>query len=520
MSTFELIVLHPEPAARDRLRRRLEGDNRRVRTAGNLASAVQPPRPANPRLLVSARDLPDEDALGAWECLRTESVPLDMILLAPVPERAVDFEAWERGVLDILRDPIDMERLVEVVDAVEERSRRGEPDWREGATPDPVDQLVGASRVMQELRHEVALLSRGGGGVVVEGETGVGKGLVARVMHLASVGADRPFVTVDCGAVPDTLIESELFGHRRGAFTGAVANRAGAFARASGGTLFLDEIANASPRLQQSLLRVLEDREFTPVGGKESIVTDVRVIVASNEPLVRMVEEERFRADLYYRLGDSVVRVPPLRERLDDIPDLVPVLLRQIWARMADGPALPHEAFATGPALETLGARDWLGNVRELRMVLSGSLARAPGRVISSKILFFPATPRSVRGGGTKPPVEDLDLARKPFGRTSAGPSHGPGDLIHLNGSMPSYAETERRYIQALLNQTAGNVSEAARIAEVPRTTFLGRMSRLGLRSVSTSAHPTTLSRAPPDPSGGIADTPCTIPERSFEEST
>ncbi len=278
--------------------------------------------------------------------------------------------------------------------------------------------------------------------VLLTGETGTGKDVLARSVHAASPRANAPFEVVDCGAVTHTLIESELFGHERGAFTGAIAARAGAFERAHGGTLFLDEVGELPLELQPKLLRVLEAKEFRRVGGNKTLTTDVRVVAATTRDLPREVERGKFREDLYFRLAVVPIQVPPLRSRPEDIP----VLARKILDATGEGASLrlPDDT------LVALRAHDWPGNVREMRNVLERAayLARAQGD-------------------------EELRLVGLPMPRKSASPAADPYQF----DATQSYRDTrakfdatfEKKYVTWLLGRHAGNVSAAAREAQMDR---------------------------------------------------
>jgi len=286
--------------------------------------------------------------------------------------------------------------------------------------------------------------------VLLEGETGTGKDVLARAICSQSERAQGPFVVVDCGAVSYSLIESELFGHERGAFTGAIAARTGAFELADGGTVFLDEIGDLPLDVQPKLLRVLETREFRRVGGNRTIKTDVRVVAATKRHLLREVQAGKFREDLYFRLAVVPVTVPPLRSRRDDIPMLVEHILK------VGGGGLS----VTEDTMQTLVAHDWPGNVRELRNVLERAvyLARATGQ-------------------------DELRLVSLPV---SGG---GAGDVFHFEPGQ-SYRETrakydadfERRYVKWLLGRHAGNVSAAAREAKMDRKHLHDMAKKHGLR--------------------------------------
>ncbi|HUQ05284.1 MAG TPA: sigma 54-interacting transcriptional regulator [Kofleriaceae bacterium] len=318
-------------------------------------------------------------------------------------------------------------------------------------------ELVGESLAMREV---FAVLERVAGAdvtVLVEGETGTGKELVARALHDASARRPKPFVAVDCGALPEALLDSELFGHVKGAFTGAAAPRAGLFARADGGTLFLDELGRIPPSVQARLLRVLEERVVRPLGADRERPVDVRVVAASRDDLDAEVAAGRFRADLLYRLGVVRVRLPPLRARREDLPGLVAELLRR---RGLDAGAGGAGARPSGAGMDRLHAHGWPGNVRELRNVIDRAVALAPGA-------------RS---------FADLTI------RLESATAVPADELLSVRADLP-YAEArevvihtfERRYLADLLARTGGNITAAARDAHVDRKHFRTLARRHGL---------------------------------------
>jgi transcriptional regulator with GAF, ATPase, and Fis domain len=296
---------------------------------------------------------------------------------------------------------------------------------------------------MVEVFKQIALAADAQSPVLIVGETGTGKELVARAIHGVR-GASRPFEALNCAVVPETLLASELFGHVRGAFTGAVADKKGLFELASGGTIFLDEIGETTPALQVSLLRVLQEGELRPVGGSHTIHVSTRVLAATNRDLDLEVVERRFRQDLYYRLSTFVIRVPPLRERRDDIPLLVAALLRNACRRAGKDVSLGLEAVAA------LQAHSWPGNVRELENTVERLVISARARQLhEGDVLDLLRRPQSPRGG---PALEDL----------------------------PTLEQMERRHIKRVLDVTKGNRTRAARILGIDRRTLYRKAARYG----------------------------------------
>jgi DNA-binding NtrC family response regulator len=319
---------------------------------------------------------------------------------------------------------------------------------------DPSRELIGESRLMRKLRHEIRAVAPLRATVLLTGETGTGKGAAAHALHARSRQAHGPFVHVDCAALSPTLIESELFGHERGAFTGALDRRVGRFELAAEGTVFLDEIGELDERQQAKLLRVLHDREYERIGGVATLPMTARVIAATSRGLLQEVREKRFRADLYFRLNVVQLRLPPLRERRGDVALLVRALLPRLAASLGVAPC-----ELDGAVLARLASRSWPGNVRELMNVRERLLIRGPGRRLG---------------------LADLEgiFDCEPW------PLPDPGRALLLGfadrdaGIRPAPAP-ER--IAAVLRANGGNIARAARELGMPRTTLRRRLRRLGL---------------------------------------
>jgi DNA-binding NtrC family response regulator len=315
------------------------------------------------------------------------------------------------------------------------------------------DQVVGASDALRQVLDLVERVADTDSTVLITGESGTGKELVARAVHFNSGRAERMFVTVNCGAIPEELLESELFGHVRGAFTNAVAAREGRFALAHGGTIFLDEIGDMSPTLQVKLLRVLQDRTFEPVGSSQTQRVDVRVIAATNQDLVVAIKERRFREDLFYRLNVIPVETPPLRARKEDIPLLVQHFLKKVQEERRV-PACSIES----DALARLCAHDWPGNVRELENTIERLVVLKGGGAIG--VADLPAAMReaTLRAGTAAP-----DL---------------PADGLPLTATVDRF---EAQLIAQALQQTDWNKNQAARLLRMNRTTLLEKIKKHGL---------------------------------------
>ena len=354
-------------------------------------------------------------------------------------------EAVRAGAFDYISKPFDIAEIKRIVDrAIEQRARRaGLP--AEMPTSSPLGSFIGRTAPMLDVYKQIAHGADSSVPVLIVGESGVGKELVARAIHDHGGCAREPFVAINCGAIADTLLESELFGHQRGAFTGAVADHKGVFEQAGKGTVLLDEIGDTTPALQVRLLRVLEAGEVRPVGANRSLKVAARVIAATNVPLEQAVAESRFREDLYYRLSVIVIRVPPLRERRADIPLLIGSFLEEAGARAGKRKALSAEA------LEALMRHAWPGNVRELRNTIERLVVSSRGSVIEASDL--PDTVLTVR-----PRPEEPSFA-----------------------NLTTLEDLERRYLLHVLDAANGNRTRAAEILGIDRRTLYRMAERFGI---------------------------------------
>jgi two-component system nitrogen regulation response regulator NtrX len=357
-------------------------------------------------------------------------------------------KATKLGAYDFLEKPLSIERVLLVAkNALDHRRLRLENEQlRESTSGEP--HIVGDSVPMKALRQQLALMAGTNGRVLIYGESGTGKELVAHALHALSPRAQKPFVEVNCAAIPEALIESELFGHMKGSFTPSHERKVGKFQKADGGTLFLDEVGDMSLRTQSKVLRVLEDQRFEPVGAQESVQVDVRVVAATNKNLEDEIERGNFREALFYRLNVIPFHVPPLRERKEDIPALAAFFLEE-FAR-AYG-RKPKEL--TPQALAVLEDHHWPGNIRELRNLIERIVILNPQSRIDARHIPLP-------------------LSRKT-----------PGDkTLQRYGSLHDVREAaEREYIQKKLEECAGNVSRAAEVLGLERSNLYRKMRTLGI---------------------------------------
>jgi len=375
-----------------------------------------------------------------------------LILTAPEASLELTVGARRAGAVVLLPEPLDGTALAE------ELSRLAASGDSVPLPPPPeesdVPGLLGSSAAMADVFQSLARVSETDATVLITGESGTGKELAARAVHWASPRAGGPFVAVNCAAIPEHLLESELFGHERGAFTGAVATKIGRFERAGSGTLFLDEIGDMSLVLQAKILRVLEEREIERLGGDRVIPVDVRIVAATNRNLSHQIEEGAFREDLYFRLAVVELTLPPLRERTEDIDTLA----LHFAAQYSERYGRPVNAIAVG-ALSRLRSHPWPGNVRELRNVMDRAVLLARGARIRS---------------------EDLQLGDV----APRGSSQG-GDATAGYGPTLSMADVEARHIRRVLEYTDGRMGDAARILGVHRNTLTRKVREYELEDVS-----------------------------------
>ena len=378
--TTRILVVDDDDEIRAALAEALADDNAEVRTAESAETALASFSDGAPDIVLSDIRMPGLDGIALLRTLKERAPTVDVILMTAYDDMPTVVAAMREGAADFLSKPLGLHELRRVLARVTEDRRtreRARLKVEEEAAPYRLDQLVGRDPQMIEVYKLVGQLAANRASVLIRGETGTGKELIARAIHYNSPDADEPFMPINCTAIPRELLESELFGHVRGAFTGAVADRRGRFALAGRGTIFLDEIGDTPPEFQAKLLRVLEDGECYPVGAEKVERTEARVIAATHRDLEGRIVSGQFRQDLYYRLRVVEITVPPLRDRLDDLPTLAEHLVRRTAEDLHRTPPLISKE-----AMNTLLRHDWPGNVRELENALTRALVLATGDVI------------------------------------------------------------------------------------------------------------------------------------------
>jgi DNA-binding NtrC family response regulator len=472
-----LLVIDDDAAILHAFRRVFRGSKVTLLTAATAEEGLELVARQQPDVVLLDVYLPDQSGLEAFRHIQQMDARIPVIFITGHGTTDTAIEAMKMGAYEYLLKPLDPEHLLDLVSRAFEVSRlmrvpalTEEPDSPEPRA-DSADVLVGRCPEMQAVYKAIGRVAPQDLTVLILGESGTGKELVARAIYHHSRRSHKPFLAVNCAAIPETLLESELFGHEKGAFTGADRKRIGKFEQCSGGTLFLDEIGDMTPLTQAKILRVLQEQRFERVGGNEPVQTDVRLIAATNCNLEQMVADGKFRKDLYYRLKGFTIQLPPLRERGEDLPLLVDYFLKRLGGEL--GKAVRTVAPET---LDVLRRHSWPGNVRELQGVLKQALVQATGPVVLPD--FLPPL------GGS------LATAPEPAAR-EVGP-----DLGHFieerfqAGSQDLYAESlavmERQLLTFILRQTDGNLSRAAAVLGISRACLRGKIHSLGIKMERT----------------------------------
>jgi DNA-binding NtrC family response regulator len=389
--------------------------------------------------------MPEMDCIAVTQALKARQPDLQVIVMTAFGSVETAVEAIRHGAFDYVSKPMNLDEIKSTVRRALAERQIVDTSFDAGAPITDTSVVVGRSPAMVEVYRTVARVAASRSTVLIEGESGTGKELIAAALHRHSDRAGGRLVAVDCGSLTDSLLESELFGYVRGAFTGAVGEKKGLFEEANGGTIFLDEIGDIGASMQAKLLRVLQEYEIKRVGGQEWIRVDVRVVAATNRNLQQLVERGTFREDLFYRLKVVTITLPPLRDRREDIPLLAEYFVRRYAAR--SGKAIAH---LTPEAMALLTEHPWPGNIRELEHCIERAVALASGQVLTPEDLA-PELKASV----------DATLFR----------------------GAPTLEEVKRRYLAHVLQETGGNISRAAGILGVERRSLQRMLRRYGLRT-------------------------------------
>lgn len=446
-----LLIVDDEKGIRDALAQVFEYEGQEVRVAEDGPDALLAANAFQPDLVFLDVKMPGMDGLEVLARLGDESPGSLVIMISGHGTIDTALEATRRGAYDFLEKPLDTDRLLVTFRRALELKGLTESMVELRSQVESRYEIVGNSLPIRRVLERVEKVAATDARILISGENGTGKELVARAIHRLSSRSDSVFIEVNCAAIPSELIESELFGHLRGSFTGAFADRVGKFEQANGGTLFLDEIGDMSRDAQAKVLRVLEQGVLTRIGGSEAVEVDVRVLSATNKNLEQEIEDGGFRKDLFYRLNVVPIRVPSLRERQEDIPMLVTHFSEGMVAREGSAPRVFSDA-----AMERLKTLTWPGNVRELRNTVERLLILCDGSEITS---------------------DDVDSFT-----ISRARSVDPGrELLALDNFSAFKEEAERAYIVGKLRVNDWNVAETARRIEMPRSNLYKKIERYGL---------------------------------------
>ena len=448
--SHRILIVDDEVGIRQALKQVLEFEHLLVKVAASGGEAITVYPDFRPHLVFLDVKMAGLDGLETLSRLRSLDPKAQVVMISGHATIATAVEATQRGAIDYLEKPLDTDRLLVTVRNALAHAELMDENTRLREATEHRFTMVGNSPALQRVRELIAKVGPTSARVLITGENGTGKELVARALHDASPRRDRPFIEVNCAAIPSELIESELFGHMKGSFTGAFADRAGKFEQADGGTLFLDEVGDMSLSAQAKLLRVLQEGVVTRIGGSKSIQVDVRVLAATNKDLESEIGDGRFREDLLHRLNVIPIQVPPLRERKEDIPALVAHFAEQLAA----GAGVPGRKFADD-AVRRLQLRNWPGNIRELRNAVERALILASGKTVTATDIEH-LLPRGAAPGATS--AHSFETFKQ---------------------------EAERSFLVEQLKQHDWNVSETARALKMPRSNLYKKIERYGLNRES-----------------------------------
>ncbi|MDP3859659.1 MAG: sigma 54-interacting transcriptional regulator [Stagnimonas sp.] len=433
MSKAQILLVDDDPKLLRVLTLRLESEGYTVAAFPSGEEALGRLSEVAPRFVLADLRMPDMDGVELMSRIQMRRPGLPVAIVTAQGDIPEAIRATQAGAVEFFTKPVPRDKLRECIERYLDQGPKQSGDWAAG--------IITRSPLMHALLDDSQRVARSEAAVLIGGASGAGKELLARAIHRASPRADKPFIAINCAAVPAELLESELFGHKRGAFTGAHGDHPGLFRAAEGGTVFLDEIGDMPPSLQVKLLRVLQEREVRPVGETRTVPVNVRVLSATHRILESRIAEGSFREDLYYRLNVVNLRLPPLEERREDIPLLVAHRLAQLAAQGAVRRVYAPEA------LEVLLVASWPGNVRQLFNLVEQNVALAPGRVISAALV---RQSLGIQGQG----LMTFDQARLQFARG---------------------------YLSQLMELAGGNTTRAARLAGRNRTDFYKLLSRYGV---------------------------------------
>ncbi len=456
MTAHRVLIVDDEPGIREALKQVLEYEGYEVATAASGGEALTRYEELQPHVVFLDVKMAGLDGLETLSRIKEIDPGAVVVMISGHGTVATAVQATQLGAFDFLEKPLETDRTLLTVRNALQQQTLSDENQRLRAVIDDAHAIVGHSAALKAVEEVTAKVGPTSARVLILGENGTGKELVARAIHRLSQRADRPMIEVNCAAIPAELIESELFGHVKGSFTGAFADRTGKFELASGGTLFLDEVGDMALSAQAKVLRALQEGVITRIGAGQPIEVDVRVISATNKNLEEEIAAGRFREDLLYRLNVVEISVPPLRDRREDIPELVAHFSSQLAAA-----GLAPKPFADD-ALRVLASRSWPGNIRELRNAVERAMILSDGKTVTAR-----------------------DVQRLLGGTEAQGQSSG--DLFGGPRTFESFKqEAEERFLITKLREHQWNVSETARALQMPRSNLYKKIERYGLTREST----------------------------------
>ena len=461
----KLLVIDDEPEVRHSLESTLRSSEIVVLTADSGQAGIATAERERPDCIVLDLRLPDMSGLEVFDQLRAIDPRVPVIFITDFSTTEIAIEAMRRGAFEYLLKPLDVERLRSALDEALEVSRISHVPAVVDTLglPEPAgDHIVGESQAMQQVYKLIGRVAPQDVTVLVQGESGTGKELVARAIYHYSRRSHMPFLAINCAAIPENLLESELFGHEKGAFTGADRRRIGKFEQLDGGTIFLDEIGDMSAATQAKVLRVLQEQRFERVGSNETIRTNVRVIAATNRDLNALAAQGQFRIDLYYRLSGFTIRLPALRDRAGDVAVLASHFLRQMSRDVGK-----QVRVITPEALELLNRHPWLGNVRELQSAIKYAIVRTGSDVVTVESL-----PEHLRPSSRAVASDSFDLTQL----ITELLARGETDLYRI-----VHNEVDRVLLEEALKHVRGSQLEAAALLGISRTTLRAKLRALGM---------------------------------------
>src|SRR5262245_6693113 len=460
-----VLLIDDEPVIRHAFRRAFHAPEYETLTARSAAEGLELLAARAPDAVVLDIHLPDAERLQTFEKIKARDARVPVVLITGHGTTDLAIEAMKHGAFDLLLKPLRYDDLRLVVGRACASGRLMTVPAvipADRPAPDRADVLLGKCPAMQEVYKAVGRVAPTDETVLILGESGTGKELVARAIYQHSKRADRPFLAINCAAIPEALLESELFGHERGSFTGADRQRVGKFEQCNGGTIFLDEVGDMASLTQAKILRLLQEQSFERVGGSETVRTDVRVIAATNADLDRLVADGRFRQDLFFRLNVFPMRIPPLRERGTDVDLLVDHFLVRFSRELGVGPPIVTEEIRA-----FFRSHPWPGNVRELQSMLKHALLRSAGGVLTRDTVSPPTLPGACAS------------AKSPFGWDAFVGARLQAGSTALYSEAVSYVD--RELLSRVMAHTEGNLMRAAQLLGITRSTLRNKLRALGL---------------------------------------